>query len=304
MEKPVLVVMAAGMGSRYGGLKQVEPVGPNGEIIMEYSIFDAKRAGFERVIFVISEAMKTDFARQIRERAGDAIQVDFAVQSLSDIPEGHAMPEGRAKPWGTGHAVLSCRHILKAPFAVINADDFYGPSGFAAVYDFLAKKSGGDGREYAMVGFELMKTLSMQGFVSRGICHKDENGKLAEIKEQTHVVWSSDGALYMDKDEAYHRLPEDALASMNLWGFTADFMQELETRFDAFHREQVPENPLKSEYFLPDVVGQMLREHTAQVDVLPCSERWYGMTYKADREIVREAIAAMVKDGQYPEKLW
>lgn len=305
MKQPTLVVMAAGMGSRYGGLKQVDPVGPGGQIIMEYSLFDAKRAGFERVVFVISAAMEKDFPSSIREKVGDALQMDFVVQHLTDIPEGYQLPEGRTKPWGTAHAIRACRNVVDAPFAAINADDYYGSHAFDAMYKFLSNvKDDAKPSEYVMVGYELINTLSMEGSVARGICETDHNGHLVAIKERTHVVWSSDGALYMDADELYRKLPEGALASLNLWGFTPDFLGELDSRFARFLDSEVKENPLKAEFYLPEAVGQMLREGEARATVLPNSDRWYGVTYKNDRPIVQEAILRMTKEGLYPEKLW
>lgn len=304
MRQPVLIVMAAGMGSRYGGLKQVDPVGPNGQTIMDYSLYDARRAGFERVVFVISRAMQEQgFDRDIAARLSGHLDVKCAVQSLDDIPAGLAMPQARTKPWGTGHAVRACRHLIDAPFAAINADDYYGPKGFAAVYDFLSNEAGTPGR-YAMVGYALMKTLSRLGHVARGICETDAAGKLVTIRERTHIVWSCDGALYTEDEQVYHRLPEDALASMNLWGFSADFMRVLDARFEAFLGESLAENPLRAEYFLPEVVGAMLREGSATVDVLPCEEQWYGMTYREDRPVVEQAIREMTESGLYPEGLW
>lgn len=304
MHKPVLVVMAAGMGSRYGGLKQIDPVGPHGQAIMDYSLFDARRAGFSRAIFVISPAMEADFPSGLRERIGDAMQIDCVVQRLGDLPDGFAVPQGRVKPWGTGQAVLACRHALNAPFAVINADDYYGPTAFQTVYRFLEGLGEGDTHHYAMVGYDLMKTLSKQGYVARGICKTDHNGHLVEIHERTHIVWSSDGALYTDDQSAYHRLPDDAIASMNLWGFSAEFLGELDARFSRFLSGALASNPQKAEYFLPEVVGQLLEEGLARADVLPCDERWYGVTYREDRPVVERAVRRMTEAGLYPEKLW
>lgn len=304
MQEPILVVMAAGMGSRYGGLKQVDPVGPNGQTIMDYSLFDAKRAGFSRVIFVISPSMEADFPSDIEERVGGAMQIQCAVQHLTDLPEGFSVPEGRQKPWGTGHAVRACRAYVDAPFAAINADDYYGPRGLSTIYDFLTDANGADAGHYAMVGYALKNTLSAQGHVARGICKTDENGELVEIHERTHVVSSSDGPLYMEDTEAYYRLPEDAIASMNLWGFPASFMDTLEERFSGFLSSEAKQNPLKAEYFLPEVVGAQLREAGVRVKVLPCDERWYGVTYREDRPVVERAIRRMTEKGLYPEKLW
>jgi len=304
MQKPVLVVMAAGLGSRYGGLKQVQPVGAYGQAIMDYSLYDAKRAGFEEAIFVISSAMAKDFPADLQERIGKHFPVRCAVQELTDLPCGYAVPEGREKPWGTGHAVLACRGMIDAPFAAINADDFYGFNGFRAVYDFLTTERSGSKRQYAMVGYELQKTLSESGYVARGICQTDARGYLVEIRERTHIISTQEGALYTEDGQGYHKLPEDAVASMNLWGFTQDFMGELESRFTGFLDRAMEENPLKAEYFLPEVVGAMLREGLADVSVLPCAERWYGVTYRTELPAVQEAVRQMTEEGKYPERLW
>ncbi len=304
MQKPVLVVMAAGMGSRYGGLKQVDPVGPYGQALMDYSLYDAKRAGFEEAVFVISPAMADTFPAEIEARVGGSLAVRCAVQRLDDLPDGFSVPDGRTKPWGTGHAVRACRGLLQGPFAAVNADDYYGPAGFAALYDFLNHLTPSQKGEYAMVGYELSKTLSESGSVARGICSMDESGMLVEIHERTHIIHSPDGPLYTEDGETYFRLPAQSMASMNLWGFGADFMQELDARFAAFLRGAIRSNPLKGEYFLPEVVGQMLREGSARVRVLPCAQRWYGMTYPGDKPMVVQAIREMTEAGVYPEKLW
>lgn len=300
---PVLVVMAAGMGSRYGGMKQVEPVGPGGQTIMEYSLYDAVRAGFTRAVFVVSPQMERDFAAEIRARVGGALAVDFAVQRLDDLPAGARVPEGREKPWGTGHAIRACRDVFDAPFAAINADDHYGPKGLAAIHAFLSTAAPQRPARYAMVGYALARTLSMEGFVSRGICRTDAAGRLKEIHERTHIVWSSDGPLAMEED-TYRRIPPDAIASMNLWGFSRDFLGELDARFARFVHETMPQNPLKAEFFLPEVVGEMLREGSAEVQVLESPESWHGMTYREDLPVVRRAIAGMTEAGVYPQRLW
>jgi len=304
VQKPVLVVMAAGLGSRFGGMKQVRPVGPNGQTLMDYSLYDAARAGFEQAVFVISPAMEEDFPREMEARVGKRLNVRFAVQRLTDVPGGLSVPEGRTKPWGTGHAVRACRDLVGAPFAAINADDYYGPSGFRGIFDFLRGAQETMPREYAMVGYELKKTLSETGYVARGICDVDENGMLVEIHERTHIISTQEGALYTEDGQIYRKLPDSAVASMNLWGFSADFMGELDRRFEAFLRRALVENPLKAECYLPEIVGEMLREGKAKVRVLPCAERWYGMTYQEDAPIVVEAIRGLTERGVYPETLW
>lgn len=304
MKKPVLLVMAAGMGSRFGGLKQVVAVGAHNQSLMEYSLFDAKQAGFEEVVFVISKAMKENFPQYMQERIGKALSIRFAMQEIDDIPTGFTVPPGRVKPWGTGHAVLAARHIINSPMAVINADDYYGPSGLSAIYDFLTDAEMSRDNVYAMVGYALSNTLSENGYVARGICRVDDDGWLAEIKERGHIISTHDGALYTDDQQCYHKLPDDALASMNLWGFPADFMHELEARFQKFLEQALTKQSITDEYFLPDVVGALLREAKVSVRVLPCNERWYGMTHANDKDDVVEAIRQMTEQGLYPERLW
>ncbi len=304
MQKPALVVMAAGLGSRFGGLKQVQAVGPHDQRLMDYALYDAKRAGFEDVIFIISRQMEETFPVDFAARFKGHLNVRYAVQEIDDLPQGFSVPEGRVKPWGTGHAVRACRGLLSSPFAAINADDYYGRTSFQKIYDFLVNAQPEQPPRYAMVGFELYNTLSESGYVARGICKTDFSGNLVEIKERTHIVSTQEGALYTEDGRVYTRLPEDSIASMNLWGFTLDFMEELDQRFAAFLDQTLRKNPLKGEYFLPEVVGSMLREHKAEVSVLPCSEKWYGVTYKEDMPVVAEAIRRMTESGIYPEKLW
>lgn len=303
MIKPALIVMAAGIGSRYGGLKQVAAVGAHGESLMEYSLFDAKRAGFEEVVFIISSAMEHEFPQYIMARIGNALSVRCVVQALEDIPDGFAVPSARVRPWGTGHAVLAARHMIKGPFAVINADDYYGPTGFSAIYQFLTDQKSGDQNTYAMVGYLLANTLSENGHVARGICRTDMDGWLAEIKERTHIISTPEGIQYIENGESFP-LSADTLASMNLWGLPESFIAELETRFALFLERTLSGNALGGEYFLPDVIGDILREGRASVRVLPCGERWYGMTYPKDRPVVAEAISRMTENGLYPQKLW
>lgn len=304
MSKPVLVVMAAGMGSRYGGLKQIQPVGPNGQALMDYALYDALKAGFEEAVFVISPVMEADFPQDIRSRVGERIKTRCVVQDLQDVPQGMMPPQGRTKPWGTGHAVRACRSMIDEPFAVINADDYYGPSALTAIYGFLEAVRPATPSQYAMVGYALKNTLSDSGAVARGICSVDEDGNLLEIHERTHVISTTDGALFTEDGQIYHKLPDHAIASMNLWGFTADVLRELDTRFDAFLSRAVNENPQKAEYLLPELVGDMQREGKAAVKVLPCAERWYGVTYAQDLPGVVEAIDRLTEEGVYPRLLW
>jgi len=304
MPKPALVVMAAGLGSRYGGLKQIQPVGPHDQMLMDYALYDAKRAGFEEVIFIISRSMEAAFPGDMERRLGNHLHIRYAVQEIEDVPAGFSVPEGRVKPWGTGHAVRACRGMLDAPFAAINADDYYGRSSFQKIYDFLTVSRAQQPVRYAMVGYDLYNTLSASGFVARGICRTDYSGNLVEIKERTHIISTQEGAMYTEDGRVYYRLPEDTIASMNLWGFTLDFMEELDIRFTQFLDTALRANPLKAEYFLPEVVGSMLRDRKAEVSVLPCAEKWYGVTYKEDLPIVADTIRSMTEDGVYPENLW
>ena len=301
MRKPTLLVMAAGLGKRYGSLKQIDPVGNHGQTLMEYSLFDARRAGFERALFIISEKLRAEFSCFIR-RIGGALEVEAVVQSLEDIPSGFRVPAGREKPWGTGHAVWVARNAIHSPFAVINADDYYGQSSFGEIYQFLMST---DRRSdaYAMVGFQLLNTLSENGFVARGICRTDGEGRLLALKERTHIIATCDGAMYTEDGQVYHKLPNDTFASMNIWGFPESFLQKLDAKFPPF-LQSAGENPLCAEYFLPDVVGEIIGEGGATVQVLPCEEKWYGMTYAEDREVVKRAIRVVTEKGIYPDNLW
>ena len=300
--KPVLVVMAAGMGSRYGGLKQLDPVGANGQALMDYSLFDAHRAGFEDAVFIISPGMaENGFEKEIHERVGSKLNVRCAVQRLDDVPAGFSVPEGRVKPWGTAHAVRSCRGMFDAPFAAVNADDYYGPGGMKEIYEFLKTARSG---EYCMVGYELLKTLSDNGSVARGVCEVDETHRLLSVTERTHIVNTCDGALFTEDGAHYERLPDETLVSLNLWGFTPDFFAALDESFERFLRETMPGNPLKAECYLPSVVSEMLGTGRATAQVLPCKERWFGVTHRQDKPTVVEAIARKTAEGVYPERLW
>jgi NDP-sugar pyrophosphorylase family protein len=304
--KPVLVIMAAGMGSRYGGLKQIDPVDPQGHIIMDFSVYDAVRAGFEEVIFIIKKENEEDFRRAIGDRIGGQVRVQYAFQQLEDIPAGYAVPEGRVKPWGTGHAVLSCRELLgQAPFAVINADDYYGPEAFRLIYRFLESSRDGGKYHYAMVGYAIGNTVTENGSVSRGVCETDKDRYLTGITERTRIEKREDGAAYTeDGGKTWIPLDKDTVVSMNMWGFTGSFMKELEARFPAFLRKGTEENPLKCEYFLPSVVEQLLTEEKADVKVLNTPDRWYGVTYREDKPAVEKAVRMMKEGGLYPERLW
>ena len=300
--KPTLIIMAAGMGSRFGGNKQIAPVDDAGHIIIDFSIYDAVRAGFGKVICVIKPEMEADFRRAIGDNISKHVELRYAYQQLDNIPAGFAVPEGRQKPWGTGHAVMCCRELIDAPFAAINGDDFYGRDAFEKIYGFLSQPH--QKGEYAMCGFLLKNTLSENGYVSRGVCTTDEKGMLDSIVERTHIIGTCDGPLFTEDGNTYTRLPEDAPVSMNLWGFTPDFMEELCGRFPAFYQNAMATNPLKAEYFLPFVVNDTLKEGLSTVRVLATDSKWYGVTYHDDVPFVQSAIARMTDSGEYPPALW
>lgn len=304
MKEPILLIMAAGMGSRYGGLKQMDPVGPSGEVILDYSIYDAKRAGFKRVIFLIKHEIEEDFKRIVGSRIEKHMDVTYAFQQLDKIPVPFTVPEGRVKPWGTGHAVLCCKEYIDAPFVVINADDYYGPGAFQQAYDILSKAQDDDKYRYMMVGYRISNTLTENGHVARGVCSLNEEGHLTGMVERTHIIKTSDGPLYTEDGEVYYRLPKDSLVSMNMFGFTPSMAQELENGFPAFLEDAIRNNPLKGEYFLPTVVNNLLSAGKATVAVLPCQDRWYGVTYQADKPVVMDALRSKTEEGLYPSPLW
>ena len=302
-KKPVLVVMAAGMGSRYGGLKQIDPVGSKGEAILDYSIYDAHQAGFETVVIIIKEAIKNDFMETVGARLKNApVEIRYAYQELTKLPEGYSIPEGRTKPFGTGHAVLCAKEAIDgAPFAVINADDYYGKSAFKSIYDMLSATENPYG--YCMVGYELSKTVTENGSVARGICSTDENGYLTQVVERTKIVQFEDGIRYEDGD-AWVDVADDTIVSMNMWGFMPSFLDEIEARFHTFLETTLVANPLKGEYFLPLPVSQLIEESKASVKVLTSPDRWYGVTYAADKPVVMDALHGMQEQGLYPDGLW
>lgn len=306
MKKPVLVVMAAGMGSRYGGLKQVDPVGNHGQLIIDYSIYDARRAGFETVVFVIKHEIEETFKAAIGDRLSKVIDVKYAYQELTDLPEGYAVPEGRAKPWGTCHAILAARKVIDGPFAVVNADDYYGPEAFQAIYDYLSQNPDQpDCYEFAMVGYLLGNTVTENGHVARGVCVEDENHFLQTVTERTRIEKDGDNARFTEDDGAtWTALPGDAIVSMNLWGLTESFLGEAWDRFPAFLDKALAENPLKGEYFLPSVISQLITEGKARAKVLRSEDKWYGVTYQADKPVVVAAIAEKTASGLYPDNLW
>jgi hypothetical protein len=304
MKEPILLILAAGMGSRYGGLKQMDPVGPSGEVILDYSIFDARRAGFKRVIFLIKHEIEEDFRRIVGQHIEPFMEVRYAFQQVDMLPAPYAVPEERTKPWGTGHAVLCCKDLIDAPFAVINADDYYGASAFQTAYDALSAMEDDEPAHYIMVGYHVENTLSDNGHVSRGVCTVDENGNLADVCERTHIIKTTDGPLYTEDGETYHLIPNGTLVSMNLWGFTPNFVRALERDFPAFLDRALAENPNKAEFFLPTEVNHLLNSGEADVKVLSSHDRWYGVTYHEDKPVVAEAVRSMADSGLYPYKLW
>lgn len=305
MAKPVLVVMAAGMGSRYGGLKQLDPVGNHGQLIIDYSIYDARRAGFETVIFVIKHEIEAEFKAAVGDRLSRVMNVHYAFQSREDLPEGYAPPADRVKPWGTAQAVLAARHLVDGPFAVINADDYYGPKGFQAIYDYLLNHPDGTLYEYAMVGYLIKNTVTEHGHVARGVCAANAEGYLTEVTERTRIEKDGGDARFTEDDGAtWTHLPGDTVVSMNLWGFTQRYLAEAWDRFPAFLDKAIAENPLKAEYFLPTVVSQLIGEGKARVRVLTSTDKWHGVTYKEDKAVVVAAIAEMTDAGLYPDHLW
>lgn len=305
MEKPVLVVMAAGMGSRYGGLKQIDPVDPQGHIIMDFSIYDAVRAGFEKVIFIIKRENEAVFREVIGDRLSRQLEVSYVFQDLDNLPEGYQVPEGRVKPWGTAHAVFSCIEEIHGPFAVINADDYYGPRAFQMIYDYLESHTDDSKYRYAMVGYVLENTLTDNGYVARGVCETSSDGYLMRVTERTHIE-KRDGITAYTEDEGATWTPirEGSTVSMNLWGFTKSFLSEIKQGFVPFLEKGLEENPLKCEYYLPSVVTRLLEEGKATVKVLRSEEKWYGVTYKEDKAMVEAAIQGMKDEGRYPQNLW
>ncbi len=290
MKKDItLVVMAAGMGSRFGGLKQIEPIGPNGEVLLDFSVYDAVKAGFTKVVFVIKHAIEKDFKEMVGKRIASRVKVEYVFQELDKLPEGYTCPAEREKPWGTAHAILCCKDVVKEPFAVVNADDYYGPSAFKQMANFLNE----DNSDYAMVGFRLSNTLTENGHVSRGVC-EIENGILKSIVERTKIM----DCKYTEDDGAtWTALPEDTVVSMNLWGFRTDLFDYIEAGFKAFLDEKI--NTPKSEYYLPLIVAELIEKGEKDVKVLVAEDKWYGVTYKEDKQVVVDAITKKMEDGLY-----
>ena len=305
MNKPVLVVMAAGMGSRYGGLKQIDPVDENGNIIIHYSLFDAYRASFRTVVFVIKPELEETFKEVIGPKVPEKMEIKYAYQVITDLPEGYTVPEGRTKPWGTAHAALAARKVVEGPFAIINSDDYYGVGAFKTIYDYLCDHPDTDFYEYTMVGYLLKNTVTENGSVARGVCTTDAEGYLENVVERTKIVKGEVMPRFTEDDGAtWTDLSGETIVSMNMWGFTRSYLDEAEARFPGFLEDAYKNNPLKGEYFLPSVVSQLLADGKARVRVLESADKWYGVTYKEDKPVVVNALKRMREEGLYPMDLW
>lgn len=307
MEKPILVVMAAGMGSRYGGLKQIDPVGSQGEAILDYSLFDAHEAGFDTAVIIIKEAIRKDFMETVGARLQKApMEIRYAYQELEKLPVGYSVPEGRTKPWGTCHAVVCAREAIgSAPFAVINADDYYGKAAFKEIYDYLSAHGDDEKYRYCMVGYELGKTVTDNGSVARGVCQTNAEGYLESVVERTKIEKQEGGIRFTEDDgKTWTPLGDKTTVSMNMWGFTPSFAAESQARFPAFLDKALKGNPMKGEYFLPSTVSALLAENKATVKMLYSPDKWYGVTYAADKPVVVAALKAMTEQGLYPDGLW
>ncbi len=296
--KPALIIMAAGMGSRYGGLKQMDPVGPNGECLLEYSIYDAIRAGFGKIVFVIRRDFEAEFKEQIGRRFEDKIEVQYAFQALDGLPKGFSVPDGRTKPWGTGQAVLACRDLIHEPFVVQNADDFYGAEAYQTIAGAFGELAAD---ESCMVGYRLRNTLSPFGSVSRGVC-ETENGYLTGVTERTEIVTNAAGAVQYIENGTATDMSGDESVSMNFWGFAPSFFETLEEKFIEFLQARGGE--LKSEWYIPDIVTRMMDSGQTKIKVLHCDSKWFGVTYPEDRPAVVAALQAMHDAGAYPARLW
>lgn len=304
-KKPTLVIMAAGMGSRYGGLKQVDKITDAGEIILDFSLYDAMMAGFDRAIFVIREEHRELFKELVDDRAGRFMKIEYAFQDIKDIPAEYSVPEGREKPWGTSHAILACRDLIDGPFAVINADDYYGPGGFVSVFDYLSEHKDGEKMAMCMAGYKLENTITENGHVARGVCEMNKDGFLTDIVERLKIQRQPGGISYTEDDgRTWHVMPDDALVSMNFWGFTESMIGALREGIDDFFRNDVPADPMKSEYLLPRTVDKLIKAGKAEVKVLTCHDKWCGVTYKEDWQTVHDSLQAKKDRGEYPDKLW
>ena len=298
---PALVILAAGMGSRYGGMKQIDGVGSHGEPIIEFSIYDAWQAGFRKVVLIIKREHEELFRKALTDRiARNGMEVDFAYQDLTDLPEGFSVPEGREKPWGTTHALLACRNVVKEPFAIINADDFYGRNAYKVIYDYLTSEIKDD--EYAMVGFKCRNTLTENGTVTRGLCEA-KDGYLSHIVEIQKIALQDGKAVYEENGE-WLPIDDDALVSMNFWGFTPKIFEEFQPVFKKFLSESIEKNPMKCEHVIPTAIGTLVEEGKLKVRTLSSTDKWFGVTYKEDKADVVARIQALKDSGVYPDVLW
>jgi NDP-sugar pyrophosphorylase family protein len=300
--KPTLLILAAGIGSRYGGLKQLDQIGPSGETIIDYSIYDAIQAGFGKVMFIIKESIEDDFKETFVERLKDRIAIDYVFQETWMVPEGIVIPDNRSKPWGTGHAVMMADGKINGPFAVINADDFYGRGAFMTLADYYRDWTPAKATDYCMVGYRVANTLSEFGAVSRGVCQPDAGSFLVDVVERTHIERREDGIAFKNEHDQFVAIPGDSIVSMNFWGFTPSFFGFLTRGFESFIKKNA-EN-LKAEFYIPTVVNELIRSQQATVRVLQSNEQWFGMTYKEDRDAVVKSIRELVRKGIYPENLW
>lgn len=300
--QPTLVVLAAGMGSRYGGLKQIDPVGPNQEAILDYSVYDARQAGFDRVVFIIRRDIETDFRELVGKRFENAMDTDYAFQELDALPAGFKLPASRKKPWGTAHAVLCSKELVKSPFAAINADDFYGADSYRAMAEFLIKPQSGETAHLAMGGFVLRNTLSEHGYVARGICEVNDQGLLQKVTEHTKITPSAEGAVSTHDDGTTTQLTGNEWVSMNFWGFTPALFPALEEGFAQFLTER--KDDAKAEFYITAAIDDMMNDGIADVRVLPSEARWFGVTYREDKAAVQTAIREMTESGAYPSPLW
>jgi len=300
--RPILVVMAAGIGSRFGGLKQMTPFGGHGESLIDYSLFDALRAGFQRVVFIVNNKIKDDFRAIVGRNVENRMEVKYVMQELDKLPPGMSVPAERVKPWGTAHAILCAREAIDAPFCALNGDDFYGLDAMQQIFDYLNAKPAEN--NYAMAGFELQNTLSDAGYVSRGECKVNAEGYLDSIVERLHVIPTIDGPMFTLDNHTYTRLPENTVVSMNMWAFTPGLLHHIEERFTAFCQEAILTNPLKAEFYLPNLVGDLLRDNLVTVQVLRSKDRWFGVTNASDTPLVKASLQGLTAQGKYPDGLW
>ena len=299
--KPVLLVMAAGLGSRYGGLKQLDKIGPNGEIILELSSYDAIKAGFKKIIFILRTEIVEDFKELIGNKLSQFAEIEYVIQDINNIPEGFNIPTDRVKPWGTGHAILCAKDIVKSPFLVINADDYYGQESFKLMYDYLSTNT--EENHHAMVGYKLKNTLSENGHVARGICTV-EDGELKEIVERTKIIKRGESAFYTEDEKEWIELDYNSIVSMNMWGFMNSIFEITEEGFKNFLQNNLNNNPLKAEYFIPLVVSDLINSGKGKVKVINSKDKWYGVTYQEDKALVKEAIERMIDEDKYKKNLW